>query len=126
MIFILGGRHQGKLDFARGRWALEEADIYRCDEATDDVDLSKKCLAYVDRFALNRARAGAESADFFRAHLPELRDKVVIATDISCGVVPVDPVLRAWREASGRANNLLAAEADEVWRLFCGIPQRLK
>lgn len=126
MILILGGRYQGKLDFARARWSLEESDIFRCDEASDAIDLAKKCLAYIDRFALNRVRAGEESADFFRAHLPELRGKIIISTDISSGVVPVDPALRAWREASGRANCLLAAEADEVWRLFCGIPQRLK
>ena len=126
MILILGGRWQGKLDFARARWSLSDPDIFRCTEDTEALDLSKKCLAYIERFALNRVRAGEESADFFRAHLPELRDRVLISADISSGVVPVDPVLRAWREASGRANCLLASEADEVWRLFCGIPQRLK
>ena len=38
----------------------------------------------------------------------------------------MDPELRAWREACGRMNSYLASQADEVWRLFCGIPQRLK
>ena len=67
----------------------------------------------------------AELNKYFQQSFLE-RDSVLIATDISCGVVPVDPLMRAWREACGRMNNLLAEEADEVWRLFCGLPQRLK
>ena len=55
-----------------------------------------------------------------------LKDMIFIANDVSGGVVPMDPVLRAWREACGRMNMKLARQADEVWRLFCGIPQRLK
>ena len=58
--------------------------------------------------------------------LPELADSVVICEDIFCGVVPVDPEMRAWREATGRMMNELCRHADRVVRLFCGIPQVLK
>ncbi|MDR0838260.1 MAG: bifunctional adenosylcobinamide kinase/adenosylcobinamide-phosphate guanylyltransferase, partial [Oscillospiraceae bacterium] len=58
--------------------------------------------------------------------LPALRDRIVICTDLSGGVVPVDPDMRAWREAAGRVTVRLAQDADEVVRLFCGIPTRLK
>ena len=126
MVFILGGSHQGKLEFARARYALTDADVFLCAEDTAEIDLSRRCVAGLERFALNRVRAGAEPADALRERLGALRDSVLIATDISCGVVPVDPLMRAWREACGRMNNLLAEEADEVWRLFCGLPQRLK
>ena len=126
MILIIGGSYQGKLAFARERFGLSNSDIQLCDENTEAIDFGKRCIAYADRFALNRVRAGEEPADAFRTHLDELRDGIVIATGVSCGVVPIDPVLRAWREACGRMNNLLASRADEVWRLFCGIPQRIK
>ena len=33
---------------------------------------------------------------------------------------------RAWRDAQGRALSMLSAASDEVVRLFCGIPTRLK
>ena len=121
MILITGGSYQGKLEYARGRFGLSDADI-----CLGGLDFSKKCLAYIDRWALERVRAGAEPAEAFRAQPEAWRDSVIITTDISSGVVPVDPVLRAWREACGRMNSYLAAEALEVWRLFCGIPQRLK
>lgn len=126
MILILGGRYQGRLDFARSAYGLGEADIFTCTDDIETIDFSKRCLAYIDRYALNRVRAGVEPADAFRNN-PVLReDAVIIATDISSGVVPMDATLRAWREANGRMNNYLAAQAEQVWRLFCGIPQRIK
>ena len=126
MILIIGGSYQCKLDYARRRFGLADAEIQLCDDATEALDLSRRCVAYIDRYALNRVRAGVEPADALLERIDRLGDIVLIANDVSCGVVPVDPTLRAWREACGRMNNALAARADEVWRLFCGIPQRLK
>ena len=51
---------------------------------------------------------------------------ILICDDISCGVVPMDKEVRAWREATGRAINALAAQADRVVRVFCGLPMVLK
>jgi len=121
MILITGGSYQGKLDYARARFALEDGDI-----CLGGVDLSRRCLAYIDRWALDAVRRGEEPADLFRANAERLKDKIIITTDISSGIVPMDATLRAWREACGRMNSYLAGQAEEVWRLFCGIPQRLK
>ena len=52
--------------------------------------------------------------------------KVVIATEVGCGVVPIDPAERRWREEAGRLSCLLAERADTVIRVCCGIPQLLK
>ena len=121
MILITGGSYQGKLDYAKARFQLTDDDI-----CPGGVDFNKKCIAYIEQYALEAVKRGEEPADIFKANADKLKDKIIIATDISGGVVPVDPVLRAWREACGRMNNWLAGQADEVWRLFCGIPQRLK
>ena len=126
MIMIIGGSYQGKLDFARKHFHLTDAEIQICDENTEALDPTHRCVAYIDRFALNRVRAGAEPADAFREAPEAYADSILIANDVSCGVVPMDATLRAWREASGRMNNYIAGRADEVWRLFCGIPQRIK
>lgn len=63
--------------------------------------------------------------------LPALADKlaartVVIATEIGGGVVPMDAGQRHAREQAGRLACLLAARADTVVRVCCGIPQVLK
>ena len=51
---------------------------------------------------------------------------VVLMTEVGSGLVPVDPDERAAREAAGRLSCLLAKEADEVYRVLCGIAKRLK
>ena len=125
MVLIIGGRYQGKLDFARTRFSLSDADIQICTEETDAPDARHRCIAYLDLYALNRVHACVDPL----VELMEMtrrEDAIFIVTDISCGVVPVDDVARAWREANGRMTTALARECDEVWRLFCGIPQRLK
>ena len=126
MVLIIGGAWQGKLDFARERFGLSEADLFICNENTAALDTSKRCVAYVDRWVLNRIRAGADPLAELEAFLPALEDAVVIATDVSGGVVPMDATLRAWREACGQIGARLASRSGEVWRLFCGLPQRLK
>lgn len=126
MIFIIGGSYQGKKEFARDKFNLLDSDIFVCSPESAQIDLGKRCIAYIDSYALNRIRAGVEPADVFKANVERLQDSIIISNDVSCGIVPVDADLRAWREACGRMNNYLAREADEVWRLFCGIPQKLK
>lgn len=51
---------------------------------------------------------------------------VVTATEVGSGVVPIDPADRAAREAVGRLACLLAARADCVVQMFCGLPTVLK
>ena len=126
MILIIGGSYQGKLDFVRNRYGLTDDEIQFCDETTDALDFSRHCIAYIDRFALNRIRAESEPAEALGADPGLYKNAIFIANDISGGIVPMDPALRAWREACGRMNLKLAREANEVWRLFCGIPQRVK
>ena len=51
---------------------------------------------------------------------------VVTATEVGGGVVPIDPADRAARESAGRLACLLAARADCVVQMFCGLPTVLK
>ena len=53
-------------------------------------------------------------------------DDILIATEVGGGVVPMDANERADREAAGRLACLLAARADCVVQMFCGIPTVLK
>ena len=48
------------------------------------------------------------------------------AAEVGSGVVPIDKAQRAQREAAGRLAILLAQQAQEVVRVFCGIPTRIK
>ena len=108
MILIFGGAYQGKLGYA-----LERFEKERITEG-------------FDKWVLELVESGADVENEVLRFIEIKPDAVVICSDISCGVVPVDPVMRKWREAVGKALALLSKNSDEVIRLFCGIPARLK
>lgn len=59
--------------------------------------------------------------------LPVLLTKeIVICNEVGCGVVPLDPEERAYRERVGRLCVRLAEKADRVVRITCGIPMVVK
>ena len=51
---------------------------------------------------------------------------VLVSNELGMGLVPGDSVSREFRDLSGRMNQVLAAEADEVHFLVSGIPLRVK
>ena len=122
MVLIIGGAYQGKTAYAQTKYALRDAEIFTCEG--EALDLTARCLRHLERFALACVRAGKEPADVLAGL--DLSGKILICEDISCGVVPMDAETREWREAVGRMNAALAAQADTVTRIFCGLPLELK
>ncbi len=51
---------------------------------------------------------------------------VIVSNELGLGLVPGDAVSREFRDVAGRINQLIAAEADEVYFLVSGIPLRVK
>ena len=79
-----------------------------------------------------KMRADVQNLAADAADLPALADRlaseydILIATEVGGGVVLMDANERADREAAGRLACLLAARADCVVQMFCGIPTVLK
>jgi adenosylcobinamide kinase/adenosylcobinamide-phosphate guanylyltransferase len=53
-------------------------------------------------------------------------DVVVVSNEVGMGVVPPYDLGRAYRDLLGRANQVVAKNADEVYLLVAGIPMRIK
>ena len=53
-------------------------------------------------------------------------DLLVVTNEVGLGIVPATPLGRVFRDALGRANQALAAEADTVYLLVAGIPLQIK
>ena len=99
MIFITGPLYSGKRTFAQKFPGTRIAEVQQLAAQAENLEaLADKLSAY----------------------------DLVIATEVGGGVVPVDPAERAAREAAGRLACLLAARADCVVQMFCGIPTVLK
>ena len=118
MQLIIGGAYQGKLDYAKTELGVAESDI--CDCSKEDIDFGKRCLYHYEQYLYKCAEKDEAPL------LPKREDAVVIADDISCGVVPMDATVRAWRELCGRTLTAIAGKSETVTRLYCGIAKRLK
>ena len=124
MVLIIGGAYQGKLDYV-----LENhpgKSVYQCDTKITEIDFTSDIVNALHILILAQIRAGIDPLIYIKENLHKLDRKIVICDDISCGIVPVDPEMRQWREASGRCLTLLSKNADEVVRMFCGIGSRIK
>ena len=106
MIFVTGPRYAGKKSWVRAQLGLTEAELAAC--AVWDV---QNLASGEDIAALAESLSGR---------------RVVIATEIGCGIVPMDPAERERREAAGRLSCELARRAETVVRVCYGLPQLLK
>jgi len=121
MVLIFGGACQGKLAYAKKEYG---GRVFSC--CDERIDYTADIICGLEKFVLACFDNDKEAADVLKEHAAELKNKVIICEDISCGIVPVDARLRAWREMTGRTLTRLSADADTVIRMFCGIPQVLK
>jgi len=123
MIFVFGGAYQGKTDYAKKTFGARTV----CDVSDGgEPDFTREIITGLDAFALKCVQEGVDPAEYFAARREQWDGCVLIGTDISQGVVPVDRQLRAAREANGRLMIYLAGEAEQVHRVFCGIGKRIK
>jgi len=142
MVLIFGGAYQGKLDYALERFDLTIDDVGYCIDGDSVYPQDKKVIYEIDKWILSLIRNDINVMDEIKRFLEDnkdtknskdkggdivnCKDKIVICNDISCGVVPIDPVMRRWRDEVGKSLGLLAQNSNEVIRLYCGIPTKLK
>ena len=122
MELIIGGAYQGKRTYAEKTYGLTNGDIFTCAGAS--LQTSCRCVEHLERYTLACVRVGLDPAE--ATDVGALEDKILICDDISCGVVPIDPIERAWREQTGRLLTKLSGRASHVVRVFCGLPLELK
>ncbi len=51
---------------------------------------------------------------------------VMVSNEVGLGIVPPEPLGRRFQDITGRVNQIAASQADEVYFIIAGIPQRLK
>lgn len=74
----------------------------------------------------DEAAAGERVAGALQQLLTQVQDRpaewIVVSNEVGMGLVPANPLGRMYRDLLGRANQQLAARADEVYWVVAGIP----
>lgn len=58
--------------------------------------------------------------------LPKEAEVLFVTNEVGAGIVPEKRLARLYRDLAGLANQQLAAAADAVYAVLCGIPLRIK
>lgn len=131
MVFIVGGREQGKEEFAGEQFpVLENKKLVDGSRALWEEFLKAYYAINLQEMIRRRLEEGEalevleqEMAGQLFAACPE---RVLVADEIGCGIVPADKFSRDYRELTGRICCQLAQKSREVWRVTAGIGQRIK
>ena len=126
MIMIIGGAWQGKTAFAGTLTGLAPdkwTDGLTCDR---EALFSCEGILHFHEYVRRALREGWDLSGLLERLMAENPGIVIVTNELGYGIVPMDPEERSWREADGRLCALLAAEASEVWRVICGIGQKIK
>ncbi len=107
MILIVGGLGAGKRTFAAEYLGARREDM--------SPALDEKPVLY----DLQDLEPLPDEAEL-------LKKEIVICNEVGSGVVPIDRGERGRQEAVGRLCTRLAARAEAVYRVQCGLGMRLK
>lgn len=116
MIVVTGGAYQGKSKFAE---TLREEKQRAGAGRTEIVFNLQNLIA-------EQMRAGADPYACVKSMTEKNPDLIVTVNELGCGIVPMDPFDREWREVTGRISCMLAERAEEVYRVTCGIAVRIR
>lgn len=125
MKLVIGGYAQGKLDYVlKGH---EGNGFVVWDGALGQQVPGKTVIFnHFHKWVRAQMLAGSvpeEEVEMLLSWCPEC---VIISDEVGNGIVPVDVFEREYRERTGRILVKLAARAETVERVFCGIGQKIK
>ena len=132
MIFITGGRNQGKTAFAeqllRKKCGLTGGLSEIADGRSCSMEEAENCriLVHAEQLLLRRSEYLRAPEELLKILSEEGGPEILCADEIGLGIVPADAGERAWRDAAGSFSQAAARRASSVYRIICGIPVCLK
>ena len=131
MILIIGGFAQGKLHYVKQNYAhLEDGREVPVLDGTlklpSETGAAQVIVNHLHRYIREQLRQGTDPEKMIVDFLEKHPECILICDEIGNGIVPMEAEERIYRERTGRILEQLAAQADEVVRVVCGIGQRIK
>lgn len=131
MILIIGGFAQGKMHYVKQRYVhcedgREVAVLDGTLELPTGTGALQVIVNHLHRYIRDQLRQGTDPEGMIENFGREHPDCILICDEIGNGIVPMEAEERTYRERTGRILEQLAAQADEVVRVVCGIGQKIK
>lgn len=138
MVLVTGGIYQGKTAFIRQTFFTEgivpEKYIIRGVDASFPELCSCRCVMNFELWIRGRIREHKKDLpgilDELTKQVKELMkqnpDVIIELQEMGCGIVPMKEEERIYRECCGRIGCLIAENGSEVYRVVCGIAQKIQ
>ena len=109
-ILVTGGACQGQLEFVRRQFKTEEYAVI---------------FDHLEKYVFSRMYDEEGLYDDIIAAALKHPGCIIIGDEVGCGIVPMDEKMRRFRDVYGRLMVRLARRASQVWRVYCGIGERI-
>lgn len=129
MKLIIGGYAQGKLNYAVTKYNVAEDHVFESVLPTSEEAEKLEgtiIVTSLHKWIRKRIKEGGRPEEEISSFVKKNPDCIIICDEIGNGIVPMDPFERVYRERTGRIQVKLAADAEEVERVVCGIAQKIK
>ena len=131
MILIIGGFAQGTLQYVKQRYVhCEDGREVTVLDGTlalpAETGAGQVIVNHLHRYIREQLRQGTDPEAMIENFGKEYPDCILICDEIGNGIVPMEAEERTYRERTGGILEQLAAQADEVVRVVCGIGQKIK
>lgn len=144
MELYIGGAFQGKLEYVKSLYNSRNPQIYGKDDFEKLLSLENQNAIWNDfhltiKNLLEKqdCRGKLDNDDECQVELDKIASQVfsiieknpkikIISCEIGSGIVPIEKSDRIWRDFSGHLLVQIAKKAEQVVRIICGLPQRIK
>lgn len=135
MELYIGGCGQGKLTYVLQAHQGEHWEVVDGGSVSQPVSgteiknkiiLNKVILNHLHLWVRNLMEEGQDPEQQVEALIKRCPGCIFISDEVGNGIVPAGQQEREYRERLGRIQTGLAARAERVERVICGIGQRLK
>nr|WP_319487722.1 bifunctional adenosylcobinamide kinase/adenosylcobinamide-phosphate guanylyltransferase [uncultured Caproiciproducens sp.] len=126
MRLIIGGYGQGKLNYLLRETGLQKNQVVDGEQC--ELNQTSHCFAlnHLHLYLRRLMEQGHDPQSIIEQMITENSDMIIVCDEVGCGIVPMEPFEREWRETTGRICCMLAQRATRVDRVFCGIATTIK
>lgn len=129
MQIVFGGAFNGKRQYVKEMLAGRKAVWYegKLPESADKLTVVAGVEQWIKEQLENRMDEEAIHHAVKKAvQLQTYGEQIWVVTDMNRGIVPIDPIERRLRDVVGRVYQYLFKEADQITRIWYGIPETIK